>query len=1287
MYIEDDDHVSSKYSDKHVCIGYSESVGENSVFVGSTVTRSNFLFQEVDSSCEGYKDAEKSGHIAKTAEIPVYRLNMATNSMKLNEGVVGIDSMAEVSIFKRSMMLNSYPCAPIIVHGINSSGQPLYIREYGFSTFGIEGYVCDDICMNILSLGDAKDQGHDLTFDFDKDMFRLQTYKGGEWYEFNRKHNGNLYLCDVQAQRRHIMISTVADRLKLYSKREIQKAIKARQIQRRLGFVNKDRLIEMLSKGALLNCDVGKKDILRAEDIFGQDIGEIKGKSTSRKAPRVEQPDKIKENVQIQNQEAHCDLMFLNGRPFLVTVFMTTEFVMVNRLNTKGGEDVMNALRKQISEIKKLGFIVTTLRCDGESAIVTDKKNTIELNNMGVTVDPCVSGDHVPTVERKIRTIKERVRCMASVLPFELCNKLEDLLVKWAVSRINLEVTVNTSEYSCPREKVYNIRTNVDLETKHEFGEYVQIIEKTGDKERSRGGIALMPTGNSDGSWSYFALDNGGIVNKRRVKTLPMPAEVITRLNQLAEHDRGTNASNTRRNRNKMGRNAWEITYGESDNDLNIYIGEEGAVGVENEATLRPSTRTLIGEASETPEYDIEEELEHAGEESGKTEANSTVQGELVDNKIAHDDWSMFGLPIEQNEPESVQNDEDMFVNDIATEINIISDNFLNGEGNSSEDLISRGSMGSTGELGGIETPKAEEDTPISTNVWEGRLRPRDASRVPYTKKLVGSLKRVLKITAKPGDKNMSITKAVDKLGTSAVEAITKEMNMIISEKRVFEAVDVGKLTFEERKSIIPSKLFLKEKYTATGEFDKLKARLVAGGHRQDREVFENISSSTVSTSAVMMVAGIAALERRSVAVVDFPGAYLNSTLPEEHPPVYMRLSKDLAKYACTINSDYLGYVRDDGSIVVKLKKALYGCVQSAKVWYDTLTGKLSQLGYIKNKTDECVFNKRDDDGNQVTIVVHVDDILITAHGDKSLDRELAILQGTFGELTIDKGPVVNYLGMTMDFRGNNGKVKISMKGFIDEFVSDMDGLIDGVSDIPASKNLFDPGEGGTISVDRKEFFHSTVARLLYLAKRVRPDVLVAISYLAKRVQSPNESDFKKLCKVIRYIRGSRDLGIVLEPYSIISILAYIDASHAVHKNHRGHTGTVLSLGRGPIYVKSSSQRINTKSSTETELVGLSDSIGQVVWTREFLIEQGYNVQPATVYQDNQSTMHLVRNGKSNSERTKHIATRFYFVKDRVEQKEVKIEYLCTGDMIADILTKPLSGALFIKLRKLLLNC
>jgi hypothetical protein len=136
----------------------------------------------------------------------------------------------------------------------------------------------------------------------------------------------------------------------------------------------------------------------------------------------------------------------------------------------------------------------------------------------------------------------------------------------------------------------------------------------------------------------------------------------------------------------------------------------------------------------------------------------------------------------------------------------------------------------------------------------------------------------------------------------------------------------------------------------------------------------------------------------------------------------------------------------------------------------------------------------------------------------------------------------------------------------------------------------------------------------------------------------------------------------------------------------RSHTGTVIGIGCGPIYCKSAKQRLNSKSSTEAELIGLSDSTGQVVWTRNFLLEQGYGVGAAKIYQDNLSTMALVKSGKSNSERTRHIAIRFFFVADRVQAKEIILEFLPTGSMLADILTKPLVGRKFFELRSQLLN-
>ena len=119
----------------------------------------------------------------------------------------------------------------------------------------------------------------------------------------------------------------------------------------------------------------------------------------------------------------------------------------------------------------------------------------------------------------------------------------------------------------------------------------------------------------------------------------------------------------------------------------------------------------------------------------------------------------------------------------------------------------------------------------------------------------------------------------------------------------------------------------------------------------------------------------------------------------------------------------------------------------------------------------------------------------------------------------------------------------------------------------------------------------------------------------------------------------------------------------------------------------SSKQKLNTRSSTEAELVGVDDMMGKVLWTQLFLKAQGYNVGPATIAQDNMSAMLLEKNGTwSSTKRTRHLDVRYFFVTDRISKVDVVVEYCPTGDMLSNVLTKPLQGAAFRKFRALLLN-
>jgi len=155
----------------------------------------------------------------------------------------------------------------------------------------------------------------------------------------------------------------------------------------------------------------------------------------------------------------------------------------------------------------------------------------------------------------------------------------------------------------------------------------------------------------------------------------------------------------------------------------------------------------------------------------------------------------------------------------------------------------------------------------------------------------------------------------------------------------------------------------------------------------------------------------------------------------------------------------------------------------------------------------------------------------------------------------------------------------------------------------------------------------------------------------------------------------------MLEVANGLVIKWWIDASFAVHPDMRSPSRATMSLGL------SQKQKINTKSSTEAEVVGVDDAMPLVVWTRNFMQEQGFTVQDNIVYQDNQSTMQLEKNGKISSGcRTRHIGMPYFFITDQIKHGEVRIEHCQTDGMIGDFFTKPLQGSKFQKFQQLILS-
>ena len=128
-------------------------------------------------------------------------------------------------------------------------------------------------------------------------------------------------------------------------------------------------------------------------------------------------------------------------------------------------------------------------------------------------------------------------------------------------------------------------------------------------------------------------------------------------------------------------------------------------------------------------------------------------------------------------------------------------------------------------------------------------------------------------------------------------------------------------------------------------------------------------------------------------------------------------------------------------------------------------------------------------------------------------------------------------------------------------------------------------------------------------------------------------------------------------------------------------------MGRGYPISTLTKQKLNIRSSTESEMIGVNDCMPYILWTRLFLEAQGYDVTNNSIYQDNKSTIILDKNGKASSgKRTKHINMRYFFVTERIQKGDVSAEWCPTGDMTGNFLTKPNQGAHFKRFRDVIMG-
>ena len=437
----------------------------------------------------------------------------------------------------------------------------------------------------------------------------------------------------------------------------------------------------------------------------------------------------------------------------------------------------------------------------------------------------------------------------------------------------------------------------------------------------------------------------------------------------------------------------------------------------------------------------------------------------------------------------------------------------------------------------------------------------------------------------------------------------------------------------------------------------------------------------------MFLTAVIDAMEGRNVVVLDVPGAFMQAKIDEL---VHIRLTGAMVTLLLEIDhemyKDYVVVEKGERVMYMELLKALYGTLRAAHLFWQKLSKQLiDEWGFTPNKYDDCVANKMIN-GQQMTVVWHVDDLKVSHVDAMEVEKFVQQMEETFGQetpLTVSRGQVHDYLGMTLDFC-TKGKVQISMEHYIDMMLQDAPEEMKGTATTPAAPHLFKVNnkDPQLLGREKKKIFVHLVMQGLYLSQQGRPDIPTAIAFLCGRLRDPDEDDYKKLARMIQYLCGTKEMVLTLRASDEGIARWWIDASYAVHEDMKGHTGATLSLGKGAIYSGSWKQRLVSRSSTESELIGVYDVLPQVLWMKQFLEEQGRLDTTTIVYQQNMSSILLERNGRSSStKRTKHMHIRYFYVTEQVHNKTIHITHCPTEEMVADVFTKPLQGSLFTKMR------
>lgn len=457
-----------------------------------------------------------------------------------------------------------------------------------------------------------------------------------------------------------------------------------------------------------------------------------------------------------------------------------------------------------------------------------------------------------------------------------------------------------------------------------------------------------------------------------------------------------------------------------------------------------------------------------------------------------------------------------------------------------------------------------------------------------------------------------------------------------------------------ESRKPVGSKWVFKVKKNTDGSIQQFKARLVAQGFSQKYgEDYDQTFAPVVRQTTLRTLLSIAAKEQFTVHHFDVKTAFLNGELNET---IYMKQPP--------------GFNTDDSSKVCLLKKSIYGLKQAARVWNEAVHKVIVNADFQQSLVDPCLYSRESCDGF-CYILIYVDDIIVASKTENEIRTVKSMLSEEFN--IKDLGLIQQYLGIEVT-KDSVGNFQLCQSDYIKKIAHDF-----GLSNAKPVNTPMDQNYEKSVSTNLLQDnskYRQLIGRLLYISVNTRPDIAASVSILAQKVSTPSQEDWTQLKRVVKYLKSTADMKLKLSNIGIqenSALHAYVDANWAEDRTTRkSNSGYVFLLNGAVVSWCCRKQTCVSLSSTEAEYVALAEACQEALWMRQLLKDMNQVVTTATtIYEDNQGCLCLTKSGKF-SNRTKHIDTKFHFVKDCVDKQLIECKYCPTDLMVADLLTKPL---------------